>query len=1010
MKQVNRILAVIFAASLLIALRSFHLGVVQRDARLIDAQKPQSRTILQRADRGTICDRFGIPLAVNRICYNAVIYYSQITQIPQTKYVIVDGKRIKTFPRKEYIQNLSQLLSDLLDLSAERIEDLIYSKASLFPHAPFRIKTNLTESEHYRLKSLERDLPGIHAEIGSYRFYPKGKAACHILGTMGAISQKKYQEIAGELSSLQEALDSYILPNGYSSMDALEARLSELKEKAYSLTDSVGKSGIEAQFEEELRGFYGKKYFNIDHKGSFCREMAGGRDATPGSQIVLSISAELQEFAEELLAKAEIDRDGRSFGIDPTDGTRKSLKQPWIKGGAIVAMDPTSGEVLALASFPRFDPNDFIRKEQLNICKWLENESYIGAIWDGKSSLDRQRKKETPQLLSWDFYLDLILPKESPQRAFFQTHDTVKSAIQLQEDYETIRYFSSGHPKAALASRRFNAALSEIGSENEKLFLVDLCRVCIDSTRFSDELVAKIGSMKLSHYRELSTCFFDLEEKVKKEEALRFEAQDFAEWRKIHQKSFLQEKRKEEKEKGTYARPYLDYLDQKKKELFDAHWQNQKKALLLSRIQESPKLLHALENFEDPLKLAFLHTFRSFKELDRPLLHQSKKFTTEKDLAASFYPKGGFGYLRSYAFQANQPQGSLFKLVTAYEGLRQGHNPVIVDDAGKDRKIVAYTPTGTPYPRMYKGGRLPRSSILQIGKIDVVGALMQTSNPYFSIMAGDYLADPDDLKMAAFNFGYGAKTGIELPAEAMGKLPNDLKTNKTSLYSFAFGQHTLLCTPLQTCRMLSAMADQGKVRAPKIAMGVKGLAPDRKALSAFELKNSFCEKELKSLGIPFSLFTSVQTKEPIAEADLTQGRLVRSLPFPARIRSKLFEGMDKVMWSPKGTARPEIIRSLRWNPEKMAEHLPFQHQIIGKTSSAEILYQANANPTSLAQMVKYTWFGALSFLPDFPAVERYDHPELAVVVFLRFSDAGKEAAPLAVQMVKKWREIKKKYK
>ena len=51
----------------------------------------------------------------------------------------------------------------------------------------------------------------------------------------------------------------------------------------------------------------------------------------------------------------------------------------------------------------------------------------------------------------------------------------------------------------------------------------------------------------------------------------------------------------------------------------------------------------------------------------------------------------------------------------------------------------------------------------------------------------------------------------------------------------------------------------------------------------------------------------------------------------------------------------------------------------------------------------------ISFSPDHSVKLRYDHPELVVVVFLRFSDAGKAGAPIASQMVKKWREIKKKY-
>ena len=82
LQKSNRLLQIFLGAFLLIAFRIWHLAVVQREEKLEEAQKPQRRTIVQQAERGSIVDRFGIPLATNRICYNASIYYSQFTQIP----------------------------------------------------------------------------------------------------------------------------------------------------------------------------------------------------------------------------------------------------------------------------------------------------------------------------------------------------------------------------------------------------------------------------------------------------------------------------------------------------------------------------------------------------------------------------------------------------------------------------------------------------------------------------------------------------------------------------------------------------------------------------------------------------------------------------------------------------------------------------------------------------------------------------------------------------------------
>lgn len=1065
--RTNRVLKVILLAFLAIVLRIWHLGVVQRDEKILEAQKPQQRTILVRADRGTLCDRFHIPLALNRICYNATIYYGQIAQIPSTGWRIEEnGRRERVSERKEYIRSLSQLLAAELDLDAGRVEDLIHSKASLFPHAPYILKAGISEEEYYRLKMLEAEWLGIHAEIGTERYYPLGKTACESIGTMGAISQRKYGEIAQETALLKESIEFYeqgiahTPPAGYESFDQVYERYNELKEKAYTLNDLVGKTGIEGQFEEELRGFFGKKTFAIDQKGRFLRELPGGRPAIPGRQVVLSLSSELQQFAESLLAQNERIRDGRSLGLDPADKTRKVQKQPWIKGGAIVALDPNTGEVLALASHPRFDPNDFIpsanpslkAEKQRQASRWLETERFIGAVWDGKEALERERAKgksgafyQEREPLTWEFYLDLALPKDSPLKAFFSKFDDVKSAIQLQEDFEEALYFSGlSEPRALLDAlfpadtakslsrqaildslrpagvsvRRLENAFASIPSNGDKLFLIDLCRLSVYSPAFTDPLIAQTGSLKLSSYHSLRQALYRIEAAARRTAQESFRQNEFQAWREAHQKEFLAGKRKLEKEMKTYARPFVDYLDQKEEELFSAYWEERRLPLLVSWIQEQPeepKLRELCKKLGPELAQEFLRTFRSFSQLDRPLLGSYKrcrrkgKEQTEKDLASAFYPIGGFGFSRSYAFQSGSPQGSLFKLVTGYESLRQGKALTLIDELTRDPQNVAYAMSGAPYPRFYKGGRLPRSHLSQVGKIDLLGALEQSSNSYFAILAGDYLENPDDLARAALQFGYGQKTGIELPGEFAGKVPNDLKRNRTGLYSTAIGQHTLLNTPLQTASMLAAIANGGKLLKPKIVKEAAGAAPDREPLSAFAARSYFAEEELRAIGIHFPLFTKVHSRSSLEESVEQPVEIRSSLFLPASIRSTLLEGMDRAVWTPKGSARPSGIKALLADPILMRDYLSLQHQMIGKTSTAEVVANLSVNPSNAPQIYKNIWFGALSFEADSLAKARWDRPELVVVVFLRYGDGGKEAAPLAAQMIRKWRDIKSKH-
>lgn len=983
----NRVLQVILAAFLLIAFRVWHLEVIQREDKLKLAERPKKRVIVQKADRGTICDRFHIPLAVNKICYNAALYYNQISQVPALSWKTgEDGQRTRYYPRREYIKRLAEKLGAVLHLDAGRVEDLIHSKASLFPHVPFLLKGHLTEEEHYQLALLEKDWPGVHAEIASERFYPRGRSGAGIIGSMGSISSKEYVSIAEEIGTLQKMVDDweqgqrYSLPAGYASFDAAVRRLQELKEKSYTIQDLVGKSGVEGKFEQLLRGFYGKKIFEVDQKGKCLRELSGGKQEIPGQQIELTLSIELQEFAEALLTQDEALREGKSFGTDPKTKERKALKQPWIKGGGIVALDPNTGEILALASIPRFDPNDFISgaQKQSAISHWLENDRFIGAIWDGKQELSRERFSPTKGFyeesvpLTWDRFLEAIVPLEDAWKQFFHRVDDVKMAVQVQEDVETLLYhsnirdaqelFEKFHSlaqkggEAALAFKRLDLLLGGFTSIGDRLLAVDLCRLIVHAPAVSDESLKILGPMKLSRYRALNQAVCRLEMNLKEQEP---------------------------------------------------SWKERRLDLLASAFDLPPEFKSLSQ---DEIK-AVLHTFRSFADLQRPLLgsyrwlRKKKGEQTERELAMAFYPIEGFGHSRSYAFQSSGPQGSIFKLVTAYAALTQtnGANPLTLVDEVKNNG-VATSLSGVPYPRMYKGGRLPRSHLPNIGKIDLIGALEQSSNSYFSILSCDVLQEPEDLNRAAKLFGFGAKTGIDLIGEVEGHLPTDLSRNKTGLYSTAIGQHTLLTTPLQTAGFLAAIANGGKLLKPNLVKKITGPLPDREPLKAFDQTSSM-QEELRCLGLFFPLFTASFPRSEKFIFKTEEPQIIRSIDCPKSTRMQLLHGMDLAVWSNQGSARASVIKKLRANPALLPSYLMLRHEMLGKTGTAEILFNPYINPSSAPYMYKHIWFGSIAFDST-----RWEHPELIVIVYLRYGDGGKEAAPIAAQMIAKWRELKKYHK
>lgn len=1068
-EKANRILNVILVAMLLIVLRIWHLAVIQHDQKVEESRRPQRRTILEPARRATIRDRFNIPLAMNKIQYNAAVLYSQIQQIPSVKWEFEGGKKVKKFKRKEYIANLAKMLGDELHLDAERIEDLIHAKASFYSKMPFVIKENLAEAEYYRLKMLEKDWPGITMQRIPKRHYPLGKVGADVIGYLGAINKEEYEKILQEIRTLEAFVEAAgdegpeELPPGIANLGQARKRLMDLKEYAYSLNDTVGKAGIEAYFEQYLRGFHGKKTFYSDARGNYLSELPGSRPFLSGQRLLLTISSELQEFAEKLLAQNERIREPKATSLQASSKQSSiTLRQPWIKGGAIIALDPKNGEVLAMASYPRFDPNDFIlsgsqervKQKRSNVNHWLENELHISEIWNQARALEREgyndRKEkfvDEKMVLTWGQYLHLILPKTSPVLEAITKIGTVGGAIDFQDAYSK----DLDHEEKNLL---LQPILANIPSQYEKTLLADLCRLAVDSSRFTKELKDAIGSQTLEEYRNACAAKVAVADAVKEMSKDLFHDIDFKAWRTQNAKEFLQQMRREEKAAKKSTRPYIEYLDAVENRLFKEFWENHGLSLINSFLRDDaewdPGLQPYFEHFQKwrqeivqgahqslpwhaaymtlqrsirklnpKLSEEYLASLRGYQELIRPLLGRYRYLRKEngkqleKHLASAFYPSRGFGYGRSQAYRQAASQGSIFKLVTSYAALIQRYqemgsaatksqlNPMeIIDHTHRRGKelFVGYEEDGKPLPRFYKGGRLPRSTHV-IGKLDLVRAIETSSNPYFSLIAGEYLKDPEDLARTARVFSYGSKSGIDLPGEIAGKIPEDLSTNRTGLYSTAIGQHTLVVTPLQTALMLSAIANQGKVLKPKIVKMTVGKTPFRyqdlhKAISGYKYSGL-----LHNADIHFPLFTPrTCTKDPILNPIPTQVKT--KAPMPGIIREMILDGMRRVVIRTQEESLTTLSRLYRDYPEAISDYIDLKHDLFGKTSTAESVENLDLDPLTGTNLYTHVWFGGISF-----SDEKYEEPELVVVIYLRFGGFGKEAAPMAAQMVKKWREI-----
>jgi cell division protein FtsI/penicillin-binding protein 2 len=342
-------------------------------------------------------------------------------------------------------------------------------------------------------------------------------------------------------------------------------------------------------------------------------------------------------------------------------------------------------------------------------------------------------------------------------------------------------------------------------------------------------------------------------------------------------------------------------------------------------------------------------------------------------------------------------------------------NPmVIIDDYKGDRKtqslnqVLGYFPDGRPILRLYKGARLPRSSHPKIGRIDLLGAIEQSSNIYFSLLVSDYLENPNALKESAQLFGYGEKTGVDLPAEAKGNVPDDLAQNRNGLYSMAIGQHSLVVTPLQTAAMIAAIANKGDLVRPKVVKEIKG----KEGYLDDELLSPSAgfpyEEELSSIGIYFPLFTTAHNFAKQETARETPVKVQRSIFFPKDVYNMITTGMERVIKGERGSARPSGIRALYDHPKAIHDYHDLKNDLWGKTGTAQILYKTTLDVSTEAQMRSHIWFTAVSFPPETRlSPTRFENPELVVVVFQKFGYSGRDAAPIAGQVIQKWRMLKK---
>lgn len=299
---------VVFSLFAALFARLWYLQVMSTGEFVRAAEANRIREVPVQAPRGRILDRMGRVIVGNRVSVQVTVDRSELDELD-------DGRR------RAVLADVADALSQngvpkTVEQLEERIADQRFS-----PYVPVPVAGDVPEELKIWIDEHQDELPSIAAVRVAVRQYPYGRLAFHLLGYTGKVSLDELERVPDDLAEA----------------------------KPYTVNDEIGKSGIEFQYEEYLRGVPGLRTIEVDADGDPVRTITDA-PPVPGDDLVLNIDIDVQGVAEQAL-KSGLDKasERRSVGYDAPNVGRV---------GSTVVLDPNSGGVIAMASFPNYAPAD----------------------------------------------------------------------------------------------------------------------------------------------------------------------------------------------------------------------------------------------------------------------------------------------------------------------------------------------------------------------------------------------------------------------------------------------------------------------------------------------------------------------------------------------------------------------------------------------------------------------------------------------------------------------------
>ena len=286
-------------ALVVLLLRLSQVQLLENDKFAAAARANQVRRIPVAAPRGRILDRHGVVVVRSRPSFVCALVPSEVKDVDA---LLAALSTILGVPEPTLRRRL---------LHHHGVDYKSFDEVATYePYGPVILAGGLSAAQMARLAEAQASLPGVDIEAQPVRDYPYGRLGSHVFGYVGAITEDEYR-----------------------------AR----KRRGYTPNDVVGKDGLESTYDDLLRGTPGGRQIEVDAQGRLVRRL-DPVDPVPGHSLVLSLDWRLQQIAERAVGD-ELAAWGKSHG--------RAL------AGAVVAIDPSNGGVLALVSYPNFDPNDF---------------------------------------------------------------------------------------------------------------------------------------------------------------------------------------------------------------------------------------------------------------------------------------------------------------------------------------------------------------------------------------------------------------------------------------------------------------------------------------------------------------------------------------------------------------------------------------------------------------------------------------------------------------------------